>query len=345
MELTKEFKKNLSLGIVTEEMVGEALYSYNKRAKNYRDKEREARDRAWMYHRKDDNFHSVAKYKKLKEEAYTMKEQVLSYYEPIEIHHSIMENYKGEVYEMFMALYVIGNHSFHQPVTYPNEKYESLPFVSLQDDFVVDTVDLKMLISKQSAKRILETMMKNAKEAGVTKAEQVKVVSDIEDKMNYEQMMDQKRKEVFANKVNRSKLSRKEEFLFKPSNLVSIRSRYFEIVTDAKRLKKRNIFYRGIMISEEGEEYEFGIKGTFKEVLFVTCEVDDKQLLFNYHAFSDKNPLKELEKVREEKEFDKFYLGKAVFKREHKKIAQYNLPSKEELDVLYNEFFNIKEVA
>lgn len=40
MKLSKEFQKNLKNGIVTKEMLSEAIYTYNKRAKNMRDKAR-----------------------------------------------------------------------------------------------------------------------------------------------------------------------------------------------------------------------------------------------------------------------------------------------------------------
>ena len=41
MKTPKEYTKNLKNGIITEDMIVDCLYSVNKRAKNYRDKERQ----------------------------------------------------------------------------------------------------------------------------------------------------------------------------------------------------------------------------------------------------------------------------------------------------------------
>lgn len=38
METPKEYKNLLSQGILDEQMIADVIYSYNKRAKNFRDK-------------------------------------------------------------------------------------------------------------------------------------------------------------------------------------------------------------------------------------------------------------------------------------------------------------------
>ena len=41
MRIPKAYTENLNKGIVTEQMLCDVLYSYNKRAKNWRDKKRQ----------------------------------------------------------------------------------------------------------------------------------------------------------------------------------------------------------------------------------------------------------------------------------------------------------------
>lgn len=80
MRTPAEYTKNLKSGIVTTEMMRDALFSVNKRAKNYRDAERKAR--AYSYSRVDYSASSRGK----KEELYHKKEFLLSQLKPICIH-------------------------------------------------------------------------------------------------------------------------------------------------------------------------------------------------------------------------------------------------------------------
>ncbi len=73
MKTSKDFKDKLSKGIITASMLEAALYSVNKRAKNYRDKEREIKDSYGKYskyartpHAKKEDFYKKKKsYSKL----------------------------------------------------------------------------------------------------------------------------------------------------------------------------------------------------------------------------------------------------------------------------------------
>lgn len=80
MRTPAEYTKNLKSGIVTTEMMRDALFSVNKRAKNYRDAERKAR--AYSYSRVDYSASSRGK----KEELYHKKEFLLSQLTPVCIH-------------------------------------------------------------------------------------------------------------------------------------------------------------------------------------------------------------------------------------------------------------------
>ena len=69
MQTSKAFKENLKNKIITKEMLNQALYSVNKRAKNYRDK-------AWDYSFYGGAYYEIAREKK--EECYRIKERGLT---------------------------------------------------------------------------------------------------------------------------------------------------------------------------------------------------------------------------------------------------------------------------
>lgn len=49
MRTPKEYMNNIKVGIITDKMLAESLFSVNKRAKNCRDKEREYRNSYDIY--------------------------------------------------------------------------------------------------------------------------------------------------------------------------------------------------------------------------------------------------------------------------------------------------------
>lgn len=79
MQTPKEWSENLKNSIITEEMLGAAAYSVNKRAKNCRDQKREYRHRY-------DKYHTAERYEAKEQEYYRQKEQLLSVVQPICIH-------------------------------------------------------------------------------------------------------------------------------------------------------------------------------------------------------------------------------------------------------------------
>lgn len=99
----KEYNKNLKEGIITEKMLEECLYSVNKRAKNYRDKEREyreynrnARHYCRYYYDKYDNEEQM---KNKKEMFYEQKEIMLSILQPTCIHKEFLGYEKERIYD------------------------------------------------------------------------------------------------------------------------------------------------------------------------------------------------------------------------------------------------------
>ena len=86
MRTPKDYQNKLKDRVITKQMLLDCLYSSNKRAKNYRDKEREYRD-YFRYNRYAyDKYDNVDKCKQKKEEYYKQKEFMLSILEPVCIH-------------------------------------------------------------------------------------------------------------------------------------------------------------------------------------------------------------------------------------------------------------------
>ncbi len=79
MQTPKKWSENLKKNIITEEMLGAAAYSVNKRAKNCRDKKRE-------YNRRHDMYHNAEQYEAKEQAYYRQKETLLSIVRPICIH-------------------------------------------------------------------------------------------------------------------------------------------------------------------------------------------------------------------------------------------------------------------
>ena len=78
---TKEINKNLKNGLVTPEILGYAAYSVNKRAKNWRDKEREYREQNYYFRRYnryyDDKYNNEERARDKKEEYYKLKDSII----------------------------------------------------------------------------------------------------------------------------------------------------------------------------------------------------------------------------------------------------------------------------
>lgn len=110
MRTPRQYVVNLENGIVTEQMLCDVLYSYNKRAKNWRDKKRQykhsyaANSYAWF----NNALENEKKY-------YEYKSEILSLLKPECIHEEHLEN-DYEMIIQYYLFYVVGDHSFHQPI-------------------------------------------------------------------------------------------------------------------------------------------------------------------------------------------------------------------------------------
>ena len=110
MRTPKEYIENLDKGIVTEQMLCDVLFSYNKRAKNWRDKKRQYKHSyatnsyAWF----NNALENEQKY-------YNYKSEILSLLTPNCIHEEYLEN-DYEMIIQYYLFYVVGDHSFHSPI-------------------------------------------------------------------------------------------------------------------------------------------------------------------------------------------------------------------------------------
>ena len=185
MRTPKEYTVNIKKGVVTEEMLGMALYSYNKRAKNMRDKRNEYRRNRWYsYH---DNAETA---EKRMEHYYECKDELISYLSPIAIH-LVERNRRTRVYSYekeyrkidwddviytnsywdydrdkeidfkdilvpFTETYLyykIGGFTFHHPIEEISEEYKDLPVEEIGDLSTYGR-DISDLLSVQMADKI-----------------------------------------------------------------------------------------------------------------------------------------------------------------------------------------------
>lgn len=86
MRTPKEYTDRLKRNEITKDMLSHCLYSVNKRAKNYRDKESEYRGRGQYNRYYYDKYGNEEKYREKKEEYYKKKEKLLSVLNPVCIH-------------------------------------------------------------------------------------------------------------------------------------------------------------------------------------------------------------------------------------------------------------------
>ena len=99
MRTPKEYTDNLKKKIITENMLLDCLYSVNKRAKNYRDKERDYR----QYYRRNryayDKYGNIDRCQEMKEEYYSKKEKLLSILTPTCIHKEFIGFKRVRIYD------------------------------------------------------------------------------------------------------------------------------------------------------------------------------------------------------------------------------------------------------
>lgn len=82
----KEYLDNLQRKLITTDMLSDCIFSSNKRAKNWRDKQREYSERRMSSRHFHDKYNNEGKAKREKEKYYRQKDLLLSVLQPVSIH-------------------------------------------------------------------------------------------------------------------------------------------------------------------------------------------------------------------------------------------------------------------
>ena len=161
MRTPKEYIENLDKGIVTEQMLCDVLFSYNKRAKNWRDKKRQYKHSyatnsyTWF----NNALENEQKY-------YNYKSEILSLLTPNCIHEEYLEN-DYEMIIQYYLFYVVGDHSFHSPI----KKEEVINYPGLEivriEQLITKGASGNRLLSCQFADKVREMLL--AGEAKIVK--------------------------------------------------------------------------------------------------------------------------------------------------------------------------------
>ena len=160
MTTPKNFIKNFKRREITEEMLGACIYSANKRAKNYRDKQANQRERrlsAYYYGGYYNDLYDVeTRARPQKEAFYEKKENLLSVVDPDCIH--VLKRYDddGQVYKTeYFLYYRVGEYKFHSILSEDYVANYDLEKVEI-DSLVTEGREIKDLISSQFVDKIIE---------------------------------------------------------------------------------------------------------------------------------------------------------------------------------------------
>lgn len=181
----KEYKSTVAKSEVTPQILGDVIYSYNKRAKNMRDKAREYRLFYNSHYYYQDNYGNEERCNDKKEMYYNKKDKLLKFSKPIAIHkvsrtrfrkvfdwmddydedegfnteEGIFEFYdrRGDYhtyyyvddsFDEYYLYYSIGNHTFHHPISIEQLKDYNLEVEDI-GDLTTSGTDQKELLSVQ----------------------------------------------------------------------------------------------------------------------------------------------------------------------------------------------------
>ena len=209
MRLPKEYDKNLKAGIITLPMYIAALYSVNKRAKNYRDKMRELkRGPIFMYweaafdkasaemdkyyalkesllsfispdciHREFKGYQRTriysyeAAYKHIKDEDIVWSNSYYDYEKAREVFFVDIENKSAPVY-FYYLYYDLGERSFHTPLA--ESDIEHFPELKIEDidELLTEGKDINDLVSVTFVNKVLEFLKKGEKIKGLPEGKQ-----------------------------------------------------------------------------------------------------------------------------------------------------------------------------
>lgn len=129
MRTPKEYTKNVQNHIITAQMLSDCLYSCNKRAKNWRDKESYYRSMRY------DTYHNEENARAEKEAYYYQKEKLLSIVNPVCVHReTIQKTWRERIYEYEDEywMYKEQGEFVHENGYYDNEMHEYVEFGDIE---------------------------------------------------------------------------------------------------------------------------------------------------------------------------------------------------------------------
>ena len=162
MNTPKNFIYNLKNGFITKDTLGFVIYSINKRAKNYRDKEREYRD----YYKRNfyayDKFGNEDRNEEKKLDMYKKKQYLLNFLIPIKIHKSEINNRY-----LYFLYYELEDYKFHSPIEKDEfvddeylEKRYNLKVKEIESLFNSGK-DIKEILSLDFCNKVIEAFKEN----------------------------------------------------------------------------------------------------------------------------------------------------------------------------------------
>ena len=161
MRTPKQYIDNLENGIVTEQMLCDVLFSYNKRAKNWRDKKRQ-----YKHSYATNSYTWFNNALKNEQKYYQYKTEILQFIKPTCIHEEYIEN-DFEMIIQYYLFYVVGDHSFHHPIEKKDvDKYSELEVVRIEQ-LTTRGASGTRLLSSQFADKVREKLL--AGEARIVK--------------------------------------------------------------------------------------------------------------------------------------------------------------------------------
>lgn len=154
MKTSKEYTNNINERIITAKMLGEATYSANKRAKNWREKAQEYystgySNRSYNFYDKY-SFKNASSAKENKEEYYDMKETLLSIVTPDCVHKLARTDHN----EWFF-FYIVGDYTFHSPVNEKTALSSGLNIIEIEN-LHTEGKEITELVSVNFIKKIIE---------------------------------------------------------------------------------------------------------------------------------------------------------------------------------------------
>lgn len=190
MRTPAKYNTLIKNGKITSQILGEVLYSINKRAKNWRDKKKEYKSLRY------DRYDNYEKALEQEQNYYRMKENILKKLEPIAIHKEIIvSEYIRKVYdydidycdindseviseseyfdreigdyiqfkkvreksekELYYLFYEVSEYSFHQPINKSDIDKYNLEIIEL-DNLITYGKDINDLLSTQFCQKVYE---------------------------------------------------------------------------------------------------------------------------------------------------------------------------------------------